>query len=63
MRKLIRLPEVKRLTGKSRSQIYKDIQAGKFRPVKIGPRAIAFVEDEVAAHNDALIAKRDRGAA
>ena len=47
-------------TGKSRSAIYQEIKDGRFpKPVKIGPRAIAFVEDEIAAYNDALIAKRD----
>ena len=60
MRKLVRLRPAMQATGKSRSAIYQEIKDGRFpKPVKIGPRAIAFVEDEIAAYNDALIAKRD----
>lgn len=48
MQTLIRLPAVIERTGRSRSRIYADIQAGAFpAPVKIGPRAIAFPADEI----------------
>lgn len=45
---LLRLPEVIKRTGKSRSSIYAGINDGTFiTPIKIGPRSIAFVEKEV----------------
>ena len=45
---LLRLPEVIKKTGRSRSSIYSGIKDGSFvQPVKIGARAIAFVESEV----------------
>ena len=48
--KLIKLPEVIDRTAKSRSKIWADIKAGKFpKPIKIGPRAIAFIESEIEA--------------
>lgn len=44
----IRLPEAMTRTGYSRSGIYKLISQGRFpKPVKIGTRAIAFIESEV----------------
>ncbi|WP_340574972.1 helix-turn-helix transcriptional regulator [Escherichia coli] len=46
--KLIRLPEVVEITGRSRSRIYDDIKADIFpRPVRIGRRAVAWVEQEI----------------
>lgn len=45
---LIRLNEVIRRTGLSRSRIYKLGSEGSFpRPVAIGPRSSAWVADEV----------------
>ncbi len=46
--RLIRRPEVQRLTGLSRSSLYEMIAAGKFpAPVRIGPRAVAWRESEI----------------
>lgn len=46
--KLIRLPEVIRRTGFGKTWIYTLIRAGKFpKQIKIGERAIAFIESEV----------------
>lgn len=46
--KLIRLPDVQRRTGYSKAWIYRLMSQGKFpASVKIGTRAIAFVESEV----------------
>ncbi|WP_343517174.1 helix-turn-helix transcriptional regulator [Klebsiella quasivariicola] len=46
--KLIRLTEVKRRTGFGKTWIYTLIRAGKFpKQVKIGDRAVAFIESEV----------------
>ena len=40
---ILRLPEVKRLTGLSRSTIYKMISEGKFpRSVSLGSRAVGW---------------------
>ena len=43
--KLLRLHATMELTGKSRSDIYRDPTFPK--PIKIGPRASAWIEDEV----------------
>lgn len=58
---LWRLPEVEHETGKRRSAIYAEIQAGTFpRPVKIGPRASAWVASEIQDWIAARIAERDQ---
>lgn len=50
MEKLLRLPAVKDLTGKSTTRIYVDMAAGTFpKPVKVGARAVAWRESELAA--------------
>src|SRR5919198_2908625 len=47
---ILRLPAVKVRTGRSRSSIYADVQAGLFpAPIKIGPRAVGWLESEVEA--------------
>ncbi|PJR63505.1 helix-turn-helix transcriptional regulator [Raoultella sp. T31] len=44
----IRLSEVRRRTGYSKAWIYRLMSSGKFpESVKIGSRAIAFVESEI----------------
>ena len=46
--RLIRLPEVLKRTGFGKAWIYRLISEGRFpAPVKIGVRAVAFVESEV----------------
>ncbi|MFS6817471.1 helix-turn-helix transcriptional regulator [Citrobacter meridianamericanus] len=46
--RLLRLPEVMYKTGYGKAWIYRLINEGLFpQPVKIGARAIAFVESEV----------------
>lgn len=45
---LIRLPEVQRRTGYSKAWIYKLLKEKQFpAAVKIGSRAVAFVESEI----------------
>lgn len=57
---LIRLPQVKALTGLSRSGIYRLVAAGDFpAPVKLGERSVAWSEEEVAAWCQARIAARN----
>jgi len=49
MRKsILRLPQVKTLTGLSRSSIYNYIANGSFpRQIALGPRCVGWVEDEI----------------
>ncbi len=62
-RKLIRLPKVMEITGKSRTLIYAEVAAGKFpNNVPIGDRQVAWIEDEVYAYNEQRILEA-RGAA
>ena len=45
---ILRRPEVSLRTGLGRSAIYAYLQAGQFpRPVKLGPRAVGWIEAEV----------------
>ena len=47
--RLLRLPEVRRLTGLATSSIYAEMQAGKFpRQVKLTERSVAWPENLVA---------------
>ena len=46
--RLLRLLEVKTLTGYSRSSIYRKMQDGSFpRPLKMGARAVGWQESEI----------------
>ena len=48
MHTILRLPEVKRSTGLSRSTIYLRIAQGTFpKPVNLGRRAVGWVEAEI----------------
>lgn len=63
MNTILRLPAVKQKTGQSRSTIYEKVQRGEFpAPVKIGERAVGWVEAEVDSWVETLIEVRDRGA-
>ncbi|EAW2116172.1 AlpA family transcriptional regulator [Salmonella enterica] len=54
--RLIRLPEVMKRTGYCKAWIYRLINDGKFpAPVKIGTRAVAFVESEIDAWIQSII--------
>lgn len=47
--KILRLPEVKKLTGQGRSTIYAGVAAGTFpAPILIGARSVGWIESEVA---------------
>lgn len=55
MSELLRMPDVRRVSGLARPTIYRDIRRGTFpRPVKIGT-ASAWPSDEIAAINAARI--------
>jgi len=54
---LIKWPTVHEKTGKSRSQAWRDIKAGRFpAPVQTGPNSVAWYEHEI----DAYVASRPR---
>ena len=57
--KILRLPEVKTRTALSRSTIYEGIARGDFpQPLKLGLRAVGWVESEVDAWVVSRIAQR-----
>ena len=46
---VLRLPEVKKMTGLSRSSIYAMVANKSFpKPIKLGERAVGWLETEVA---------------
>ena len=54
--RILRLPDVKRLSGLSRSTIYARVAQGLFpKPILLGPRMIGWREIEIAAVNAARI--------
>lgn len=58
-RRFIKLPTVKDYTSLSRSEIYRRMAAGAFpAQVVLGPKAVAWIEAEVLAWCDSLIAQR-----
>ena len=58
--KILRRPAVEATTGLSRSTIYQHMQAGVFpRPVRLGPKAVGWLESEVLAWIEARVTERD----
>lgn len=58
--RLLRRREVERRVGRSRSSIYALIADGRFpRPVRVGARAVRWVEAEVDSWIAARIAERE----
>lgn len=56
--RLIRRPEVERLTGLPRSSLYRAIELGEFpRPVRLTGRTVAWPEVEVINWVEAKIAE------
>lgn len=54
---ILRRPQVERLTGLARSTLYDRVKQGLFpKPIKLGAKAIAWPESDVAAINSARIA-------
>jgi prophage regulatory protein len=57
--KLIRIKDVMDLTGLARSTIYKYMKQGEFpQSVKLGSRAVAWVESEIEDWNKDRITRR-----
>jgi prophage regulatory protein len=58
--KFIRRREVQEVTGLCRSALYQRIADGEFpKPVKLGPRAVAWIEEEIEVWKSQRIAERD----
>ena len=59
---ILRLEGVKTRTQLSRSTIYDGVQKGTFpRPVKLGPRAVGWLENEIEEWLVACVENRDSG--
>ena len=59
--RLIKLNEVKRKTGLSRSSVYRLAKTGDFpQPIKLGERASGWLESEINGWIDSRIERRDR---
>ena len=60
---LIKLPEVKRRTTLSTSEIYRRLEAGTFpKQIKLGAKSVAWLEHEVQAWIDERVAESVEGA-
>jgi prophage regulatory protein len=58
---VLRRPEVENVTGLRRSSIYEEMAAGRFPlPIKIGRRAVGWIEGEIIAWKERRLAERDR---
>ena len=58
---LLRFPDVINRTGLKRSSIYTRLKEGTFpKPIKIGERAIAWIESEIDAYINACIDNRTK---
>jgi prophage regulatory protein len=61
---ILRRDAVERLTGLKRSSIYAKIASGEFpRPIQLSTKAVGWLESDIAAWQDRLIAQRDAKAA
>jgi prophage regulatory protein len=59
-RRFMRFGRVQEMVAISRSTLYELMAKGQFpKPVSLGPRNVAWLEDEVTAWQDARIAQRD----
>jgi prophage regulatory protein len=62
--RVLRIGQLREVTGYARSSIYEMIAAGEFpRPIPLGPRVVGWLADEVAIWQAKRIAERDHGAA
>lgn len=62
--RLLRIAEVRKMTGLSKSTLYARIAADTFpRPINLGPRAVAWVESEVRQWIDHQVQASRQGAA
>lgn len=62
--RIIRRPEVSRLTGLGKSALYQRMEQGHFpRCIKIGERTVGWVESEVLSWIQEQVDRRDEGKA
>ena len=60
---VLRLPAVKARTGLSRSTIYLRVSEGTFpKPISLGPRAVGWIDTEIAEWLQQRIAESRRAA-
>ena len=60
VKKFLRIREVVQVTGLPVSTLYEKIAAGEFpRQVRLSPRAVGWLEDEILAWQESRIAERD----
>ena len=61
-KRVLRRKAVEAKTGHSTSTIYEKMAAGVFpRPIKLGARAVGWLEEEIESYIERRIAERDRG--
>ncbi|KZE25330.1 helix-turn-helix transcriptional regulator [Crenobacter luteus] len=59
---MLRLPEVMKLTGLSRSTLYALVQRGQFpRQIQLGARSVAWLSSDIEAWIAARIAQSKQG--
>ena len=62
--RIIRIKEVKTITGLSRSTIYEMMKAGNFpKPIKLGSHSVGWIESEVQDWISLLMEARNEGVA
>lgn len=58
---ILKLPQVRQATGLSRSSIYAFVKKGTFpKPIKLGEKAVGWIEGEVSAWVAARASLRDQ---
>ena len=58
---ILRLPDVQKRTGLSRSTVYLRVSEGNFpRQIKLGPRCVGWLESEIDAWLDDKVKKNRR---
>lgn len=64
MQNIIRIGDVRKVTGLSKPTLYRKIAKNEFpKPVPLGENSVGWLEEEVAAWQKARIAARDEVAA
>lgn len=64
VQKILRLDETLSATGYAQSTLYDKVAKGEFpKPIKLGVRAVGWLENEVADWQKSRIAARDQEAA
>ena len=60
-KRILRRKAVEAKTGHSTSTIYEKMAAGEFpKPIRLGARAVGWIEEEIDQYLDRRIAERDQ---